>query len=628
MKTCWRAIRYFSRDWKLIAALVVCIGISFTVDMMMPWSWALFLDLIVQPSDRPRTDWIHATANAWLPASTLGKIWALALFGLAATIALHTTWFIGRVMLNKRIRYNGLARVRLALYAKLQHLALDFHRARPQGDTIYRLCADTQGFFNILDTIIGAAVSCITLIVVVAVILAVSVKMTLLALCIVPPLVITNICFARAIKKRALLAKQADSDFTTAVQRSMGAIGLIQLFCRHAADLLRFKDAVDKSNDANWRLNWFEESLYPMITQLILAIEVMLIMGVGGMLAYHDQVVVKAADGFTFGALVAFMSYIARLNEPLSRITGIKAALQTNLAAADRVFSVLDTPITVADHPQAAPLPLRSRTLTLEDVSFAYPASERPPIVAAAADATEHLAVSTRVLSNVDATITPGQFVAFVGSSGAGKTTLFSLLPRFYDPTSGVIRLDGHDVRGIMLSDLRKHIAMVQQDCPLFPGTVAENIAFARPDADRADIMAAARAAGAHDFIAHLDHGYDTMIAESAANLSGGQRQRLALARAILADAPILLLDEPTSAQDPHHAAAIIDTLNDLRGTRTILMVTHDLSLAEEADAIFVMEQGSITETGTHAQLLAKGGTYCALRAAGEDTPPSLHIAS
>jgi ABC-type multidrug transport system fused ATPase/permease subunit len=283
--------------------------------------------------------------------------------------------------------------------------------------------------------------------------------------------VVSNVLFARAIKRRAQIAKQADADFTTTVQRSIGAIGLIQLFCRHATDLIRFKSAVEKSNDTNWRLNWFDESLYPLAIQVILAVEVTLILAVGGTLAYQDQFVLQRSDGLTFGALLAFMDYVARLNEPLSRITGLKAAIQTNLAAADRVFAVLDTPLSVTDHPEAARLPLRSRTLTLEDVSFAYPTGERYPLVARATAAVmdvadrsdggaggvqeEHLAVSPRVLSNVDATILPGQFVAFVGASGAGKSTLFSLLPRFYDPTSGVVRLDGHDVRGIMLSDLR-----------------------------------------------------------------------------------------------------------------------------------------------------------------------------
>jgi len=611
VNSCRRAIRYFHRDWKLIAALIVCIGISYVLGLIKPWSIGMFLDLVAAPSPRAPTDTMHRLFLAYLPASPGGKIFGLAFFGLAVAIVEHGTWFLGRVMLNKRIRYNGLARVRLALYHKFQHLALDYHRTRPQGDTIYRLSTDTQGFFNILDTLIGAAVSCITLLITTTVMLLISVRLTCLALAVVPPLVVANIFFARAINRRALIAKQADSDFTTTVQQSMGAIGVIQLFCRHAADYIRFKSAVERSNDRNWRLNWFDESLYPLAAQMIFAGGAMLIFGVGGMLAYHDQIVVHDASGVTFGSLIVFLGYVPQLNEPLGRITGFRAAIQTNLAAAERVFVILDTPVSVTDHAQASSLPLRSRTLTLEDVCFAYPTGT---------------AVAPRVLSNIDATIAPGQFVAFVGASGAGKTTLFSLLPRFYDPTSGAIRLDEHDVRHITLADLRRHIAMVQQDCPLFPGTIGENIAFARPDATRLEIIAAATAAGAHRFIAHMEKGYDTPVAENASNLSGGQRQRLALARALLANAPILLLDEPTSAQDPNHAAAILETIKALKGSRTILLVTHDLGLAEQADLLFVMQQGRIAESGTPAELLATPGLYHTLRNAA--SPATLQIAS
>jgi len=209
------------------------------------------------------------------------------------------------------------------------------------------------------------------------------------------------------------------------------------------------------------------------------------------------------------------------------------------------------------------------------------------------------------ILKNISATIRRGTFAAFVGGSGTGKSTLFSLLPRFYDPTSGTIRLDQFDIRHIPLVDLRHHMAMVQQDSPLFPGTVAENIAFARPDAPRHEIIAAARQAGTHEFISHFPQTYDTLITESA-NLSGGQRQRLALARALLSGAPILLLDEPTSAQDPHHAAAILQTLSALRDKHTILLITHDLSLVPAADHLFILKNGQFVASGPPNALLSR----------------------
>jgi subfamily B ATP-binding cassette protein MsbA len=602
MSTWRRAIRYFRPDAGLIALLVVLVGISFVISLVQPWVVPMLIDMVFD--DRPRTDWVHRAFARALPADPMGRILALAALGLLLKILQEATWFLGRVMLNNRIRYNGLARVRLDLYDKLQRLSLDYHRGRPLGDSIYRLTTDTQGFFGILDTLIGASIACVTVVALVWIMLSRSVSLTLVALGAVPLLVVANLYYAREINRRSLAAKQTESDFLTTVQRSMGAIALIQSFCKQVADFARFKRVVDATNAANWRVNWME-ALYPFTMQAVFAISGALIFGYGGYLAYRDQMILHKPDGITAGDLIAFMAYVTALTDPLSRITGFKAAIQINVAAAHRVFVVLDTPVTVEDHPEARAIAKEPRTLALEDVTFRYPGMSpdaRP------------------ILDRISARVTPGQFAAFVGASGAGKSTLFSLLPRFYDVSGGAVRLDGHDVREIHLADVRKHIAAVQQDSPLFPGTIAENIAFARPDATLAEIVDAAKAAGAHAFIEGLDHGYETEVIENGQNLSGGQRQRLALARALLAETPILLLDEPTSAQDPHHAKAILQTLLSLRGGRTILLVTHDLSLVEEADQIFVLQNGRLVECGVHEDLLRRAGTYYDLRHASSHT--------
>ncbi len=627
MGTCRRAIRYFSADRWLIAGLVVLVGVSFLIAIIQAWPVPVLIDLVFSPVER--TDWLHRAFIRFLPAGPLGRIVAIAVLGLGLKIATDVTFLIGRTMLNNKIRYNGLARVRLALYGKLQHLSLDFHRNRPQGDTIYRLSTDTQGFFGILDTLVGAGISCVTVIAMTVIMLTNSVPLTLMALSVVPPLVVTNVLFSRAIKRRAEIAKQCESDFTTTVQRSMGAIALIQSFCRHASDFATFKSSVDTSNRTNMRLDWLQ-SLYPLTVQLIFGVGAALIFGCGGYMAYRDQILHPISNGVTIGDLLAFMYYVTQLSDPLNRITGFRAAIQNNVAAANRVLYVLDTPLSIKDPPDAKALPRRSRTISLNNVSFAYPSAPvvHPPTAMRGGPSVQ--GTDRLVLHGIQATITPGQFVAFVGPSGAGKSTLFSLLPRFYDPVEGSVRLDGHDIRSISVSDLRQHIACVQQESPLFPGTIAENIRFARPEASRAEVVEAARAAGADEFIGQLEGGYDTMISESAANLSGGQRQRLALARALLADAPILILDEPTSAQDPHHAAGILQTLHSLRGTRTILLVTHDLSLVEHADQLFVLQHGRLVESGTHTQLVAKQGLYHGLLNAvpTAEATPALHIAS
>jgi subfamily B ATP-binding cassette protein MsbA len=268
----------------------------------------------------------------------------------------------------------------------------------------------------------------------------------------------------------------------------------------------------------------------------------------------------------------------------------------------------MDLVPTVRDTPGARPLPVRPRTLQLHRVRFAYADAEPP------------------VLRGIDATILPGEMVAFVGPSGTGKSTLLNLLPRFYDPTGGSIALDGHDLRSIRLADVRAHIALVPQDSPVIAGTVAENIAFGRPDATPEQIRRAAQLAGAAEFIEELPHEYDTVITEAGQNLSGGQRQRLAIARALLTEAPILVLDEPTSGLDAHHEHLVLQTLHRLKGDRTIVLVTHAISAVTKCDQIFVLKDGVVAESGTHAELLSQDGPYAEMTATpGRGTAIGVH---
>jgi subfamily B ATP-binding cassette protein MsbA len=385
-------------------------------------------------------------------------------------------------------------------------------------------------------------------------------------------------------------SKQTDAVMTSTMQQAIELIGLIQSFGREATESRRFTRVVDRSVTAAMQLHW-QENLYPLAVQVVFALGSGVIFGYGGYLVYRDQFLRPVPDGVTIGDLIVFLAYLNQFWDPIGWVLGFTTKIQTFVASCDRVFTVMDEPPAIADEPDARSLPVHPRTLALSDVSFEYNSGQP-------------------VLRNINASIEPGQMVAFLGPSGTGKSTLLNLLPRFYDPTEGSVLLDGVDLRTLKLADVRKHMALVSQGSPLFPGTIAENIAYGRPDATFHEIREAAVESGAAEFIETLPEQYDTLVTEGGQNLSGGQRQRLAIARAIVTKAPILILDEPTNALDLKHEQWVIETLQRLRRLRTIILVTHRLETAVDCDRIFVMQEGEIVEDGTHTELLARRGLY------------------
>jgi subfamily B ATP-binding cassette protein MsbA len=569
----------------LIVASLVLIGCSTLASVVQPFLIAILISICTK---EPGHAWVQRGFGAlmrWMrfgPDHPLKQVISLAVLAVVLRL-FQEVLAMGQRLLSVHIGYNGLVRVRCDLFRKLQEMSLGYHRSQPQGDAIYRLSYDTMGFQTILTVLVNnVLVGAATLLFMAVLMVQMNWQLALITLSVAPLLLWVTRLFSGPLKRRWLEAKETDSQLTTAIQRSVASIGLVQAFGREADEFDRFHSSIQDSVRANIRQAW-QDSYYWLTVGTIFGLGYACIFGYGGWMIFHGRLLLAE--------LVPFLFFVNQVYAPLQAISGSGASIQGGVAGAQRVFEVLDRDVIIKDAPDAVHLPRRPRTLTLRSVGFEY----RP---------------GDPVLRDIDATIVPGTMVAFVGSSGVGKTTLLNLLPRFYDPTSGQLLLDDIDIRKVKVRDLRAHVALVLQDNLILPTTVAENIAYGRPVASAAQIHEAARLAGAAAFIDKMPEKYETAVSESGGNLSGGQRQRIGIARAVLTEAPIMVFDEPTSALDAQNEALIIQTLAALKRQRTIILVSHRLTTVADCDEIFVMDEGQIVERGTHAQLLARRGLY------------------
>jgi ABC-type multidrug transport system fused ATPase/permease subunit len=583
-----RAIGYFRDSLPRIVAQIALMGLGVELGVLGAFPLAILIDGVFGQTRGGA--WQYRLFFHFAPASIVGQVIALAALTLFLRLGQELLQMI-QTLLGIKVGYQGLIKVRCDLFRKLQQLQLAYHRSQPQGDAIYRLSYDAYGFQTILNLLVQTLlISLLTLGLMIGIMFSMNATLTLIALAVVPPILWANVHYGKIFREKSLAAKQAESELTTAIQRSVSSIELVQAFGREAEELERFHRTVGQSARVWLKLHW-EEVCYWLLMGVIFGAGGALIFGYGGWLVYRDKFVLSNPDGFTTGKLTIFLAYLSQLYGPLNKLSNSGSSLQGGVAGVQRVLEVLDRDVTIADAPDALPLPLRPRTLEFDHVSFEYRPGEP-------------------VLRDLCVRIEPGQSVAFVGSSGVGKTTLLNLLPRFYDPVEGAIKLDEFDLRKVKLADLRRHVALVLQEHTVLPATVAENIAYGNSSATESQIVRAAELAGAAQFIDKLPKKYQTLIGESGVTLSGGQRQRIGIARALLTDSPILVLDEPTSALDPQHEAMIVQTLHSLKGKRTIIVVSHRLSTVAECDQIFVMDEGRLVEHGTHEQLLAAGGLY------------------
>ena len=481
--------------------------------------------------------------------------------------------------LTFRVAYD----LRNDFYQAVQHLPFAFHDRAHTGDLMSRATGDigeTERFvgFGLMEL---AAVVALGGGVIVAMFLM-SAPLALLALPSIVLLLYLALRFGRVVKPKFQEIQQQMGVVSTIMQESLTGINLVKAFAREPHEFAKF----DAENEVwlhrrvdvirTWGNYW------PIFT-LILAAGVFLLLGVGGPWALSGAI--------TAGTLFAMISYLLMLNAPAQQLGNLVNLAANAGASSQRVFAIIDTPNTIVEAPAAVTLDAVRGAVTFEHVSFAYGGD-------------------SRVLHDIDFTVAPGQTVALVGPTGSGKSSIVALLPRFYDPTAGVVRIDGQDVRTATLQSLRRHIGVVLQNPFLFSATIAENIAYGVADASDAAIAAAARAANAHDFILRFPHGYATRVGERGVTLSGGQRQRIAIARALLYDPRILILDDSTSSVDTETEHLIQQALANLMRSRTTFIIAQRLLTLKNADLILVLEHGRIVERGAHRDLLAQAGLY------------------
>ncbi|HTB18647.1 MAG TPA: ABC transporter ATP-binding protein [Bryobacteraceae bacterium] len=568
---------------KLLVIGFVAVAGEGIANLLDPWPLKVVLDNVLQ--SKAKQGWL----NTWIE-STFGTdklaviefaalaVLVIALLGAGCSyIEKYVTTTVGQWVTHD---------LRRTLYSHIQRLSLAYHDHKQTGDLISRVTGDIDSIQSfIVSGLLDSMINSLTLIGMLGVMLYLNWQFTLIALSVAPLLFLVVFSYTRRIKKASREVRKKEGEIVSVMQEVLSSIHVVKAFAREDYEQKRLEEESLEGVEIGLRARSLKAKLAPLV-EVIVAIGTAMVLWFGARMVLNKTL--------SAGSLVVFILYLGKMYKPMQQLSKMTDAYSKAVVGYERIREIFETDNEVKDLPGARPAPKFKGGIAFEDVSFGYEPD-------------------TLVLKDVSFQIQPGQVAALVGPTGAGKSTIISLIPRFYDPASGVVKIDGQDVRRFQQKTLRQQISFVLQETLLFHGPIWNNIAYGKPEATRAEILRAAEMANANEFIDKLPDGYNTILGERGVTLSGGQRQRIAIARAIIRNTPILILDEPSSGLDAASERLVFEALDRLMEGKTSIVIAHRLATIRRADAIFVLKDGGIVERGNHEELMRAGGLYAEL---------------
>ncbi len=582
----------------LVIGLIAVFGES-VANLLEPWPLKIVFDNVLRV--KPPHGWL----NTFILRTVGDNQFAILGFAVAAVLVIAAVGAVSSYTekyFSTSVGQWVTHDLRQMLYAHIQLLSLPYHDQKQTGDLISRATSDVDAIQSfIVSGLLGVLIDSLTLLGMVGVMLYINWRFTMIALSVVPLLFLVVYSFTRRIKRASREVRKKEGEIVSVIEEVLSSIRVVKAFAREDYEVQRLEERSLEGIETALRARSLKAKLSPFVEVIV---------SIGTCLVLWFGVRMVLAGTLSAGSLIVFILYLGKMYKPMQDLSKMADAYSKAAVGYERVREVLETERQVADLPRARQALRLKGEIEFEHVSFGY-TEDRP------------------VLRDINFKVDPGQLAALVGPTGAGKTTIISLIPRFYDPDLGTVKIDGWDVRRFTQKSLRKQMSFVLQETLLFRAPVWENIAYGKPTASRREILHAAELANAHEFIEKLPEGYDSMVGERGMTLSGGQRQRIAIARAVIRNTPILILDEPSSSLDAASEKLVFEALDRLMEGRTTIVIAHRLSTIRRADIIFVIKEGEIVERGKHKGLMGNHGLYadlCKLQFQQEAAAPTADL--